>query len=82
MGDYIGNRCLDIMSLFLHFKVKITVLCTYTVVHPCTLVLFQNRNNVQDIAFLRNHSSVFYSLKGSIENRFFKFLHIFFFSKR
>ena len=35
MGDYIGNRCLDIMSLFLHFKVKITVF-TYTVVHPCT----------------------------------------------
>ena len=30
-----GNRCLDIMSLFLHFKVKITVF-TYTVVHPCT----------------------------------------------
>ena len=43
------------------------------------LVPFQNRHNVQDIAFLRNHSSVFYSLKGSIENRFFKFLHIFFF---
>ena len=35
MGDYIGNRCLDIMSLFLHFKVKIAVF-TYTVVHPCT----------------------------------------------
>ena len=35
MDDYIGNRCLDIMSLFLHFKVKITVF-TYTVVHPCT----------------------------------------------
>ena len=35
MGDYIGNRCLDTMSLFLHFKVKITVF-TYTVVHPCT----------------------------------------------
>ena len=35
MGDYIGNRCLDIMSLFLHFKVKIT-LFTYTVVNPCT----------------------------------------------
>ena len=35
MGDYIGNTYLDIMSLFLHFKVKITVF-TYTVVHPCT----------------------------------------------
>ena len=35
MGAHIGNRCLDIMSLFLHFKVKITVF-TYTVVHPCT----------------------------------------------
>ena len=37
MGDYIGNRCLDIMSLFLHFKVKITVF-TYTVVHSYALV--------------------------------------------
>ena len=50
MGDYIGNRCLDIISLFLHFKVKITVpvhlyICTpmhctpkhlYTPVHPYT----------------------------------------------
>ena len=35
IGDYIGNRCLDILSLFLHFKVKLTVL-TYAVVHPCT----------------------------------------------
>ena len=35
MGDYIGNKCLDIMSLFLFFKVKIPVF-TYTVVHPCT----------------------------------------------
>ena len=35
MGDYIGNRRLYIMSLFLHIKVKVTVF-TYTVVHPCT----------------------------------------------
>ena len=35
MGAHIGNRCLDIMPLFLDFKVKITVF-TYTVVHPCT----------------------------------------------
>ena len=35
MGDCIGNRCFDIISLFLHFNVKITVF-TYTVVHPCT----------------------------------------------
>ena len=36
MGDYIGNRCLD-MSLFLHFKVKITVF-TYTVAYTHILV--------------------------------------------
>ena len=41
-GDYIGNRCfcLDIMSLFLHFKVKITVF-TYAIVHlySCTSMI-------------------------------------------
>ena len=43
------------------------------------LVLFQNRHNIQYIAFLGIYSSVLYSLKGSIENRFFKFFaHIFF----
>ena len=43
------------------------------------LVLFQNRHNIQYIAFLGIYSSVLYSLKGSIENRFLKFFaHIFF----
>ena len=43
------------------------------------VVLFQNRHNIQYIAFLGIYSSVLYSLKGSIENRFFKFFaHIFF----
>ena len=46
-----------------------------------SLVLFQNRHNVQDIAFLRIHSSVFCSLKGSIENRFFTFFAYIFFLK-
>ena len=42
-------------------------------VSTTTLVLFQDRHNVQYIAFLGIYSSVFYSLKGSIENRFFNF---------
>ena len=43
------------------------------------LVLFQNRHNIQYIAFLGIYSSVLYSLKGSIENRFFKFFAYIFF---
>ena len=47
--------------------------------HVSNIVLFQNRHNVQYIAFLSIYSSVFYSLKGSIENRFFKFFAYIFF---
>ena len=42
MRDYIGNSCLDIISLFLHFKVKIIVspiqLYIHTLVHLYTRV--------------------------------------------
>ena len=45
MGDYIGNRCLDIMSLFLHFKIKITLYrphphtCNYYTYTPVSYAL-------------------------------------------
>ena len=53
-----------------------TVSETYNLI---VVVLFQNRHNVQYIAFLGIYSSVLYSLKGSIENRFFKFFAYIFF---
>ena len=53
MGDYIGNRCLDIMSLFLHFSVKITVF-TYTVVHPCTPIHLYTYTPVHSYALVHN----------------------------
>ena len=38
----------------------------------CYVVLFQNRHNVQDIAFLRIHSSVKMSLETVLVKRFSK----------
>ena len=55
MGDFIVNRCLDIMSLFLHFKVKITVF-TYTVVHPYTPIHLYNCTPIDLYTYTPVHS--------------------------
>ena len=60
MSDYIGNRCLDIMSLFLHFKVKITVF-TYTVVHPCTPIYLYTCTPIDLFTYTPVHSYALYT---------------------